>query len=1036
MPEQHTPDTSSYTNTYIQQQILSGHTAPVTSVAWSPDGQYLASSSLDGTIRLWNGRTGELLYTLSEHTDLAWSIVWSPDGQYLASSSLDGTIRLWNGRTGELLYTLSEHTDLAWSIVWSPDGQQLASGSLDRTVCLWSTQTGDLLYKFSGHEEPVITVVWSPDGQQLASGSLDRTVCLWSTQTGNLAHTFSDHVAPIKSLFWSLDGRVLTSFSSNNILQWSVETQELLSTLDLAGFSTTFSWSPDGQTLAFDSTDHSIALLDLEKHRVINVLEGYSDPITCLSFSSDGQFLVSFALSDSQESQGVIRIWHKNAGIWVLNSVTQNISNGQFIAFHSGQKAFAVPDINSNSIAIWDRDDATYSLESILADTVYYRNAKVVLVGDSGVGKSGLGLVLSGQPFVATTSTHGRHIWTFGEKRILHEAQCVEIREILLWDLAGQPGYRLIHQLHLDELTIALIVFDARNETDPFSGVVHWERALRQAQYVQHISVPSIKKFLIAARVDRGGIGMSAERIAAQMQKYDLHSFFETSAMEGTQIEELKTAIEEAILWEELPAISSTRLFQTIKAFLIGEKESGRLLDKVDSLYRLFLLSKNALPRDDDMRAQFEACIGRIESAGLIKRLSFGDLVLLQPELLDAYASALINSVKSEPEGFGSIAEEDVRLGKFSIPEDVRLKNKEQEKLLLVALIEDLLRRELVLREETFLVFPSQSTRKYPDLPEPKKKTVVFAFDGPVLNIYATLAVRLANSGIFKRDELWKNAVTYTTSVGGIYGILLQPDDEGHGELSLFFGETAKEETRLHFENYVQLHLQRKALPRSLIRRRIFVCEECNTILTDEMVQKRIERGSDWLNCSVCDTKISLLDREKRIIAPQSSLNEVIDYTADRQRDHEAIKSMLAGKREHNEFDVFLCCSDEDKPIVKKYGEQLKDMGLLPWLDEWELRPGIPQQPILEKQITQAKSSAVFVGKGGIKAWEHLLEQTLVREFVYRKCPVIPVLLPEAAEKPELPVLLREMRWIDFRQKDPDPFKLLIWGITGENPNR
>jgi GTPase SAR1 family protein len=108
-----------------------------------------------------------------------------------------------------------------------------------------------------------------------------------------------------------------------------------------------------------------------------------------------------------------------------------------------------------------------------------------VLLGDSSVGKSGLALVLSGDAFRPTESTHGRHIWTFDRGTVFLQGGQIQTYETLLWDLAGQPGYRLIHQLHLSEVAVALVVFDARSETDPFSGVRHWDRALRAAQRVQ-----------------------------------------------------------------------------------------------------------------------------------------------------------------------------------------------------------------------------------------------------------------------------------------------------------------------------------------------------------------------------------------------------------------------------------------------------------------------------------------------------------------------------------------------------------------------
>ena len=118
-----------------------------------------------------------------------------------------------------------------------------------------------------------------------------------------------------------------------------------------------------------------------------------------------------------------------------------------------------------------------------------------------------------------------------------------ETHETLLWDLAGQPGYRLIHQLHLNEIAIALVIFDTRSETDPFAGVRHWDRALTQAQRFQPSSSPLLKKFLIAARADRGGIGVSQKRIDTWVKELGFDGYFETSAKEGWQIPELAKTI-------------------------------------------------------------------------------------------------------------------------------------------------------------------------------------------------------------------------------------------------------------------------------------------------------------------------------------------------------------------------------------------------------------------------------------------------------------------------------------------------------------
>src|SRR5579875_2678776 len=148
--------------------------------------------------------------------------------------------------------------------------------------------------------------------------------------------------------------------------------------------------------------------------------------------------------------------------------------------------------------------------------------------------------------------------------------------------------------------------------------------------------------------------------------------------------------------------------------------------------------------------------------------------------------------------------------------------------------------------------------------------------------------------------------------------------------------------------------------------------------------------------------------------------------------DYEAAKSVLQGKTETNDFDVFLCYNQEDRATVKEVGEKLKEQGILPWLDEWELRPGLPWQRLLEQQIGRIKSAAVFIGKCGTGPWQQMELYAFLREFARRGCPVIPVILADAPGTPQLPIFLQEMTWVDFRKQDPDPVTRLIWGITGK----
>lgn len=134
-------------------------------------------------------------------------------------------------------------------------------------------------------------------------------------------------------------------------------------------------------------------------------------------------------------------------------------------------------------------------------------------------------------------------------------------------------------------------------------------------------------------------------------------------------------------------------------------------------------------------------------------------------------------------------------------------------------------------------------------------------------------------------------------------------------------------------------------------------------------------------------------------------------------------------------FDVFLCHNSSDKEAVKRIGEQLKAAGLKPWLDEWELPPGRPWQKALEEQIATIGAAAIFVGPDGFGPWQDQEKDAFLRQFVKRSCPVIPVILAECQNPPQLPIFLEAFTWVDFRKAEPPPLNQLVWGITGKKPD-
>ena len=307
---------------------LRGHTDNVTSVAFSPDGQILASGSTDETIRLWDVNTSELIEILEGHTDDVTSVAFSPDGQTLASGSTDETIRLWDVNTGELLETLEGHRREVTSVAFSPDGKTLASGSTDDTIrlwnpktkvntgqALWNLETGAqieqqtdntelLLRTLEGHRWEVTSVAFSPDGKTLASGSTDETTRLWNVNTGELLKTLRAETEEVLSVAFSPDGKTLASGRSGNqgktINLWDANTGVLLRTLERWSIKSV-AFSPDGQILASGSRS-GIDLWDVNTGTHQKKLE-HESTVTSVVFSPDGQILASGS------SDETIRLW-------------------------------------------------------------------------------------------------------------------------------------------------------------------------------------------------------------------------------------------------------------------------------------------------------------------------------------------------------------------------------------------------------------------------------------------------------------------------------------------------------------------------------------------------------------------------------------------------------------------------------------------------------------------------------------------------------------------------------------------------------
>ena len=303
------PAISSQVDRALQQAVLGadesnrlvGHQGAVKGVAFSPNGNTIASASGDKTVKLWS-RNGKLLQTLIGHKSLVWDVSFSPNGKLLVSGSMDGTIKLWN-LDGNLLSTRIAHQGGVLAVRGS--NSLIVSAGNDKTIKLW-TWDGKLLQTLRGHRAPVWDVAISHDEELIVSGSEDNTVKLWNRH-GTLLATLIGHSNPVRRVAINPQATVIASSSGDNTVKLWSRQGELLTTL--SGHNNEVwgvAFSPDGQTMATAGNDRAIKLWKPDG-TLLTTFKGHTDWINDIAFSPDGSLIASAGQDKT------VKLWHANA---------------------------------------------------------------------------------------------------------------------------------------------------------------------------------------------------------------------------------------------------------------------------------------------------------------------------------------------------------------------------------------------------------------------------------------------------------------------------------------------------------------------------------------------------------------------------------------------------------------------------------------------------------------------------------------------------------------------------------------------------
>ncbi|MEO1671928.1 MAG: NB-ARC domain-containing protein, partial [Cyanobacteria bacterium J06631_2] len=330
-----------------------GHTGWVVSLDFSPDGGMLASGCRDCTGKLWDVDTGQCLYTLQEHENEVWSVAFSPDGETLVTGCDDNKVRLWNVNSGECLRVVNGHTDDVVSAIFSQNGQALLTGSHDSTIKLWDIKTGECQKIFQGHDDGVRSLSLCPDGQVFASSSNDHTVRLWDINTGECLKVFMGHSNAVWSVAFCSQSNIIASGSNDHTVRlWDISTGECLKVFQgHSNIINSIAHSQQGNFLASGCYDQTVRLWDTNTYESWKIFQGYSNQALSVVFSSDGQTIASGGHDQK------IRLWNINSGKvvktfeghdnWVL-SVALN-SQGNILA-SGGDRTIKLWNVNTGKV--------------------------------------------------------------------------------------------------------------------------------------------------------------------------------------------------------------------------------------------------------------------------------------------------------------------------------------------------------------------------------------------------------------------------------------------------------------------------------------------------------------------------------------------------------------------------------------------------------------------------------------------------------------------------------------------------------------